>query len=89
MREAHSDGDSAVVDAKRKLKDSRNDKHPEKAEGIGLLEGLCAEKARPSRLPSLVRQFLSGYRLTRLLYSLENRQCPFGISQLVLDDVGR
>ena len=54
MREAHSDGDSAVVDAKRKLKDSRNDKHPEKAEGIGLLEGLCAEKTR--RLPSLVRR---------------------------------
>ena len=41
-----------MVDAKRKLKDSRNDKHPEKAEGTGLLEGLCAEKAR--RLPSFV-----------------------------------
>ena len=52
MREAHSDGDSTVVDAKRKLADSRNDKHSEKVEETGLLEGLCAEKAR--RLPSLV-----------------------------------
>ena len=52
VREAHGDGDSTVVDAKRKLAGSRNDKHSEKVEKTGLLEGLCAEKAR--RLSSLV-----------------------------------
>jgi hypothetical protein len=36
---AVSYGDSVVVDAKRKLTYSRNDKHSEKAEGTGLLEG--------------------------------------------------
>ena len=38
MREAHSDGDSTVVDAKRKLTDSPNVSTLRK-----LLEGLCTE----------------------------------------------